>query len=380
MRFVARLLGSNVAVFVIAVLAIGAVTRGRPVIAIDTALYIHVSDTMLRGDLTEIFTPKGARWTKGVFLLAMAIARAVSPKHWTYLLLTVNIIAAALTTTLLIDLVRRTTRSTLVGGAALLLYLTSFDMQVWVSRMLTDTLYTLFAFIPFYLVCRGLLGDAPARSHRFLVIAIALAMLSRPPGLVLIPLVIFALLVLPPGQSANRRRWAICISVVLTIATLVVRTWVVQDPERWPFSFVREKIREFSHREKRGEVIYDRREADRPMPSSFGDHLLMQGDRFVRFFQIVSPTFSRAHNLVSLASFGTMFLLGIAAIVCSLRNNDPPRRAAALAAVLWILTFAFFHAITILDFDWRFRAPLIAHFVFLAACGLDHLARRGARV
>jgi len=43
---------------------------------------------------------------------------------------------------------------------------------------------------------------------------------------------------------------------------------------------------------------------------------------------------------------------------------------------MWIGVFALFHALTVLDFDWRYRTPLMPHLIVLAACGADVLAAR----
>lgn len=51
-------------------------------------------------------------------------------------------------------------------------------------------------------------------------------------------------------------------------------------------------------------------------------------------------------------------------------------RAFVAALLMWIGVFALFHALTVLDFDWRHRMPLMPHFIALAACGADVLAAR----
>lgn len=380
MKLISRLLASNLAVFVLALAITAVATRGRPMVAVDTALYVRITDDLLAGDLGSLFTSQATRWTKLTFLSVMVVAKVIAPDHWMFIVLGVNILASAATATLLVDLVRRTTRSAAACAVALLFYLTSFDVLVWVGRMLTDTLYVLLAFIPFYLLCRSFLRDAPRGAGWLLPGSIVAAVFSRPPGIVLVPLVAFAKLVLTPGPAnVRRRRATVIVFAALSLATLLWRTWIVEEPNRWPFHFLNVRIAEFAGREKSGEVIYDRREADRTPPSSYGDHLMMQGVRFVRFFQVTSSSFSPLHNLIGLVTFVPLYLLGFLALLRAARGDEPGRRAAVFAALLWIVTFAFFHAITILDFDWRFRTPLLPHFAFLAGCGVDALAGQWRR-
>jgi hypothetical protein len=52
-------------------------------------------------------------------------------------------------------------------------------------------------------------------------------------------------------------------------------------------------------------------------------------------------------------------------------------------SVVWVLSFAALYAVTTLDYDWRFRAPVMPQFILLAAIGAHALilafqARRNA--
>jgi hypothetical protein len=158
-----------------------------------------------------------------------------------------------------------------------------------------------------------------------------------------------------------------------------VRTAVVQDPARWPLRFLQPRMVEFSGREKAGEVMQDRKESYRPPPHTMADHLVIQGDRFVRFFQVTAPTNSRRHNLINLAFFVPLYSLGLIGAAAGLAGRDRRRRNVVIALLLWIGVFAFFHALTILDYDWRFRLPLLPQMIFLATCGVDALAARWLR-
>src|SRR5204863_7298733 len=100
-----------------------------------------------------------------------------------------------------------------------------------------------------------------------------MATLTRPPGVVLIPLVILSLWFFVRPWSERRRRALAILLAVLVIASVLVRTAIAADPGRWPFQALRPMITASVAREKQGEVIHDRVEAYRPAPHSFSDHL-----------------------------------------------------------------------------------------------------------
>jgi hypothetical protein len=55
-----------------------------------------------------------------------------------------------------------------------------------------------------------------------------------------------------------------------------------------------------------------------------------------------------------------------------------PERKVFLAAFGAVLSYALFHALVQVDFDWRYRIPILPHLILLAAGGLADLARRGS--
>ena len=365
-------------VFLITVAFHGLSTRGRAIAAVDTPHYVMLADGFASGDLSETFNLGAVRWTKSVYLVVLATARAISSTYWKEIMVAINVLASGAIAAMLVGIVRRATQSTLATAGALLLYLGCFEFFQWLPFVLTDSLFTAVALWPFYLVARRILDpDAPPRTP-LLILSLLLVTFSRPPGVIIVALVLFAELVLV--RRRIRLTTAIAAMVVMIVVALGVRTAMVHDPSRWPFSFVKPKLVEFSAREKKGEVIYDRVEAYRPPPRTMGDHLMMQTVRFARFFQFTTSGFSRTHNLVNAAYFIPLYALALLGAVYGLRMGDERRRALIVALVTWIGVFAVFHALTVLDFDWRFRAPLMPHFIILASCGiamLPEMKKRG---
>lgn len=373
-----RALSKRWVVFLTTVVMHGLATRGRALMSSDTALYVKLADGFTTGNFSQTFNLGAVRWTKSLYLFLLAAARAVSPGHWQYVMVALNILCSGVIAVLIVELARRASRSVVMPLVALLLYLTCYEVLQWLPFVLTDLMFTLTALLPFYLVARRILDPNEPLRPFLLVLSLLVAAFTRPPGAVLIPLVLFAELVLV--QRRVRLRTAMILIVLIAAVALFVRTAVVHDPARWPFAFVKPKVVEFSGREKTGEVVMDRKETYRPAPATAMDHVVIQADRFARFFQFTSSAYSRAHNLINLVYFVPLYLLGLIAAIHGLRTSDERRRAFVIALLTWIGVFAFFYALTVLDFDWRFRTPFMPHFILLAACGADVLIarRRGA--
>jgi hypothetical protein len=364
-------------VFLTTVVVHGAFTRGRAIASPDTRLYVYLADGLLAGDFSDVFNISAGRWTKTFYVLLLAFARSVSPDHWMHIMVGINVLCSGVIAVFLVDVARRATRSSVAPAAAFLLYVGSYELFQWMPFVLTDLVFCLVAFVPFALVARRIVNpDEPFRPLLLSLVLVA-AVFTRPPGLLVVLLVLFAELVLVRHRLSGRV--AAAIIILVAVGALSLRTAVVHDPSRWPFRLLQPKLLEFSAREKTGEVVMDRRETFRTPPRTAADHVVMQADRFARFFQFTSSAYSRTHNLINVVYFVPLYGLGLIAVFAAFRQDDRRRRAFVIAILVWIGTFAFLYAVTALDYDWRFRTPLIPHFVLLAACGVDVIAERFRR-
>lgn len=316
----------------------------------------------------------GLEWTTLTFVSLVAVASMLAPEQWMTLVMGVNVIASALTAVLLVALVRRLTQSAAAAASALLLYLACFDLVLWVRFVLTDIVYSAIALAVFTLVADGLLGPRIAYRRLLLCMAIAAALLTRPVAIVLVPLVLFAELIL--GRTAPRGRTLVVAGVLAIAVVTSARAYVVHDPARWPFALAGPAVTAYSAREKSGEVVWDRPETARRPPLTMSDHVLQQFDRSARFFQFTASTYSPAHNLMNAGYYLLLYALALGGVFDAMRGADARRRSVVLAALVWVLSYALYHGMTLLDFDWRYRIPLMPLIVLMSACGVDALTRR----
>lgn len=347
-----------------------------PILSGDAALYSALADRILRGDWSGVLDSSRLLWTKSIFIAVVAGAKTVAPAAWPHVIVAMNVVCSAATATLIVSVVRRATGSAAAVAAAFLFYIGSFDVYYWNRFVMTDSLYTLFATAVFVLVVGPILDGRLPRSILPLATCLLLAGLTRPPGAVLIVPAVLGVVAFWPRRDghtipARQRRFLGLILLVTLAGGVALRTSIVVDPGRWPSRFVRPKIVEFADREKTGEVVAGQIATFRPPPQSYSDHLALQAARFVRFFQFVTPEFSRRHNVINAFYFVPLYVMGILGVVHALRTTDRKRRDLVLLLLLWVTVFAYYHALTVLL--WRYRTPLMSQMIILAACGVDAL-------
>lgn len=380
MRELAKsLIGSRLFVFMTTLAAHATVMLWtRPAVSGDGPLYARLADAILRGDWSALFDPARAHWTKSIFLGVVALAKVITPGQWPVLVTVFNVVCSAATAVLVVSLARLATGSTAAAWAAFLFYAGSFDVFYGNGTVMTDPLYILFGTAVLVLTARPILTGVPPRSILPLTVLVLLAVFSRPTGIVNVLPVLVAVIAFWPrrdghGLSVRGRRLLWTVVAVALAGGVAIRTYVAEDPSRWPFDLFRPKVEQLIGREKGGEVVLGRASTFRPPAASYSDHLLLAGDRFVRFFQFLCSEFSARHNWINGLYYGPLYVLGILGVVNAIRTKDRKHRELVLLLLLWVGVFAWFHALTTLL--WRYRTPLLPQMIVLAAYGVDALER-----
>ena len=311
------------------------------------------------------------------FVNLVALLQLAFGADWPQALLVVNLLADAALAMLLVRLVRRTTGSPLAAWGALLLFLGCYDLFHWVPFALSDTTFVLIALSVFTLAAARILGDAEGWG-RVMGLA-AVGVFYRPTGMVLLPDLAWAAWLARGGRIAAYRLWPIAALLVAVTAGAFAFAWFMQDPARWPFETLSKAFEITARDYAAGHVVGGRPETYHAPPSQLVDFVLISADRFIHFFAIGGADFSLAHWLVQLAFFLPCYGLAGWLLVALARGDTafaPPVRRVFLASAGAILAYALFHGLVQVDYDWRYRVPVIPHFIMLAAGGLADLARR----
>jgi 4-amino-4-deoxy-L-arabinose transferase-like glycosyltransferase len=377
-----RSVRSSIVVFILVAALFAITTRGHLRRSFDSVTYLSLADAAQQGKVSTFTTSTQANFTIVLFPALIAFIRKAAPLHWEAILLAINTICAAVTAVFLMKLVRAVTDSTAAAVAALLFYVCAHDIFVWIGWLLTDHIYTMLSVIVFALLVRGIANSKTDNLSRSLKMyaALALAVITRPVGFVLLPLTVVMQWVFVKRDTKVNRRAVWILFVSGFIAAIVVHAYFFQDMRRWPSDFMRPKLQEYADREQSGEVVWGHTETFHAPPVSFGDHVSIEADRFVRFFQVTSERNSRGHNLYSILYYLLLYALALFGIATALRGDDRRRSAVVHVTLLWILTAAALSAVSILDYDWRYRLPLMPQMILLAAIGTEAAVRGFAPV
>lgn len=286
-----------------------------------------------------------------------------------------------------LNLIKRMTQdalSVLVAGALLLI---AYDLFSWIHYVLSDTSFMAITFALYYLFC--LLSFSTEKRSTLvwrLSLCIALAFVAlfyRPTGLPLIVvggLSYLSKLMLKNGGAIERarlaRRGALALCLI-GIAAIVLHAYFMKEPSSWPLSFASSWIQRVSEEYHQGYVIPQRPETYILNPTSMLDFVFITLKKLAYFFSPIAGSFSFAHKVANLAFFVPVYLLALTGALKLFRSSAHlavTQWWAGWIALLWIASFALFHAVQQIDYDWRYRLPCMLPLIVLSVSGFKSLS------
>ena len=317
-----------------------------------------------------------------LFATLLALLRLVFGTEYGTALVAVNFLAHLTLGLLLVALVKRLTRSGIAAWIALILFLACHEIVRWVPFLLSDSTFVLFAFAIFYLASARILGD---RSGWLPVLLPAsAAVIYRPTGIVLLPDLVFAAILSRWRRPLRRKGLVLAAAGAGVLALIFLFAWFMQAPGRWPFHPLSGAIHMVAGGYGIGEVVSARLETAHAPPQALIDYVLISADRFVHFFAIGAADYSAVHWTVTLVFFVPCYGLSAWLCIALLRGRSGFRAAEQrvfIAAAGAIFSYALFHGLIQIDFDWRYRLVILPHLILLASGGaasLLHQFRSGA--
>lgn len=312
-----------------------------------------------------------------LFATLVALLRLALGSEWANGLAALNFAVHIALGVLVVKTAVRTTASGIAGWGALLLFLGCFDLLMWVPFVLSDATFVFLAFLIFTLAARRILDTS--KSWLAVLAPAAAGIFYRPTGIVLIPDLLWALYLSRAGTGRLRRGPTLAALAACIVSATLAFAWFMQDPGRWPLDVLANAFRAVAAEYALGEVVSARPETYHLPPRALLDYALISADRFLHFFALGAAGYSFGHWLVQLAFFLPCYALAGWLAVALWRGRTAfgaPERKVFLAAIGAVLSYAVFHALVQVDFDWRYRTPILPHLILLAAGGLADLTRR----
>jgi hypothetical protein len=317
----------------------------------------------------DFFTPA---WFYLVPVTLFALLRTAMAEAWIYGLLAINLACVSF----LLLAFWRCARLLGAGPWAVVLGLISLaaatDLLVWPHYMLSDTVYAALVTGAVWHTLHRLVAQQQ-RGWRLLAPLLpwaVLAAFSRPAS----PAFIAALLAVPV-MVWSATRWCHSGKVVLlalagagVMLSVAYAVFIKVLPDAWPALSASRGFQMALAHVSEGGVIHDRPETYIGAPHGLGGVMQLYLLRLASFFSPYAAGFSKLHLALNCLQGGVL-AIGLVGVLWRFSELAVPQRAAVLFLLAVAGCTAAYHSAILIDYDWRYRFPVVVPLALLAAVG-----------
>lgn len=306
----------------------------------------------------------------------IALLKMVVPESWKYGYYYLNLIWMALTVFFFYKTARLLSIRHGAIAVALPLFLLSSDFHFWPRYLLTDTFVAFLVIFNVYLALRiwsedktsALAKPALAFAHATLLF---LLLFSRPAALPLVAAFLtFHGLAALQLQRVNPYLQAVTVAALIILGAILFGH-VMHGHATGHIAGFRELdyLGRYAHA---GVVIIHRPETYLAIGQSTWDYAWLFLVRSASFYSPYASGFSLAHQLFNFLLHGTVAAAILMGFFSRGTVSDSTRRGTLLILLLSVAALLF-HSFTIIDYDWRYRFPVITPLLLVVALAADRL-------
>ncbi len=301
-------------------------------------------------------------------VLLIALCKVIFINEWQFAFLLLNLILV------FFSLIIITKSLLLVGVRPILIALTlpviviSVDILIWPKFILSDMIYAFLVLFTTYLIIKRTINNKGYYFELFILIILLLA--TRPSSFPVIFVILFFIIILK-YQILFRPRWILPFVFILILLTPIIYALLYLFIESYlngvRFDFITNMV-------KKGMIIHDRPETWVDEPKSFVDIVYLYFLRLINFFNPYASTFSIAHIVLNLIQ--TILILNSIFIWVFFIGQFKVIDKIFMFILLLAFSVAAFHSFILIDYDWRYRFPVILPLLMLLPISLEILLRK----
>lgn len=307
----------------------------------------------------------------------IALLKVVFGVRWAAFLVLINACAMSAVSVILFRLISRISSSPAAPWLGSVLLMGCWDLLQWVRYALSDITFLAIVTGICALACQSLIESEKhiAGSSRRTAIVLGLGTLVtfyRPTGVLVWPSLLFYLWArhqLLHGRQIPAFRKLAGLTGFLAVAAIFANAFLMAHPGRFPSSAtISHQVRHY----RSGEIVWDRPDTFQAPPVQVIDYARISACRWVWYWAIWTRDFSLKHSLLNAIFFIPIYGLTLITLWTLLREDgdwSQGQKAALGVLVIFVATVSTFHAVIQVDYDWRYRLPVLCPLIVLAACG-----------
>ena len=311
------------------------------------------------------FTPS---YMYTVPVVLIALSKFFFGASWQYAILSINFILFFFSLIIFSKILLLTKVRPILIAFTLLTLTLSVDLLTWPRYILTDTIFSFFVMLTVYLVVKSIIRE---KFYFFFLISLtAIMFLTRPTSLPFI-FTIWIFILLYKSQIDYTPRFIVLIIFSLVIIIPIIFSILHHLMEIYLVNNTQvDYILKYANK---GIVVLARPETFIQPPITFIDNVYLYLVKIIIFFKPYATKYSIIHTILN--TFQIFLIVLSIATWSYLNENIKIINKTFLFILLLSLSVSSFHSFTIIDFDWRYRFPIILPLIMLFPISIEIFIR-----
>ncbi len=245
----------------------------------------------------------------------------------------------------------------------------SVDILVWPRFILSDTIYAFLVILTTYCIIKVIINNKFNFIEIILIIFLLLG--SRPSSISVISAIIFFILIFKLKIFSEKKNILIFlfgITILSPIVLSIFYSYIDSNLSNIP------KIDFLTSMVKAGMIIHDRPDTWVDIPNNFFDVMIIYFLRFVYFFNPYASTFSILHIVLNV--FQTILILSSIIIWSFFKTHIKIHDKIFFFILILSLFITAFHSFILIDYDWRYRFPVILPLLMLFPLSMENILKK----
>lgn len=288
---------------------------------------------------------------------------------WQFAFMTVNLILILFSLVIFSKILLLLKVRPLIISLSLPILVLSIDLLHWPRYVLTDTIFSFLVMLIIYIITKSIISN---KIYYFVLIFVAtLLFLTRPTSIPFIFAFIF-FIALSKIQFNYSPKIILLFIILLFILTPFVfavfyqlmNNYLINNPQAF---FLIDMV-------KSGIIIHDRPNTWVDPPNTFFDVLYIYFLRLLYFFNPYAKSFSDIHIILN--SIQTFYIFLSIVVWSFLGLNFKVFNKIVFLILLISFCTSAFHAFTLIDYDWRYRFPIIMPLLIIFPLSFEIFLRK----
>ena len=348
----------------------------------DSERFSRWADDLIRlnFNLLEFFSLDKVSYRPSLFFFSIpvvliALCKLIFVSEWQFAFLLLNQLL------IFFSLIIFTKNLLLIGvrpiiiSLSLPIILMSVDLLIWPRFILSDMIYSFLVLLSTYFIIKSIIRN---KINYFGIVVVIIFLLASRPSSIPVIVAIFLFIIISKFQIFSKfkifsKQINKLMFVLITFISIPFILSLVYLFIEYNFNDIA-KVNYITGMVKEGMIIHDRPNTWVNAPSNFIDIKHIYFLRLINFFNPYASTFSVLH--IALNVFQILIILSSLLIWLLITDYTKSQNKLFFFVILLSFSVASFHSFILIDYDWRYRFPIILPMLMLFPISLEIIIKK----